>query len=661
MKKNMNLVITNSVQTTFAVSRALNCTDRTPDGAYTNDTGSIVITTVDPGLFSTCPVQAYTGGSDFVKTLPFIPEQYLIGVRKTYTPEGRGKVSSEDKAAKENLLIHIANASEVIFASNGGSEDMTKFTFLCQMTNVGQKISRMWLTTLSNKAINYSYRHRHSGISLARIARSGFVQLASDLLFRTNVEQALGQSYGKGAFPMERMDIAALWLLCNSYDHRKIKRRSTPKYSVSVTGEWNGATVKMSPVDIWTDKSVADEVYEKIKLDLSKTVETQVIEVTEQEDRRKRLNNMGSLQIDALRRLGFLQQKTMAVADSLFEKGLISSPRTSVAYLSSHLRNHIERRFPECKNYPFYTDESMPYCHGIITTSREPLFLSEGEQALYNLISNRMKVAFADPHRYKEVAVFANIAGVDFYGSAEVPEEYEHQEDTIEMRLTGTGVSTSSEKQPKPLTAADFLQQLYQTVWGNTGIVPILPMSGWNDCGASIQRLIDNGFVSLTLDEIAPTEKARVLMIHTAHLELADIGKFISQVSEMDELAESRRPTRPVMAAYEEWLKPQILSLVTDPKVFANKVAEYKCPKCGNKGMRLFPTNVTCDCCGCSIPRHIKGYDLTEKDIEQLILYKYTSPIYGFVGQGGRKFCDSLVLDYKYGVTFAAKAAKIYS
>ena len=37
----MNLVIAHSAQIAFAVSRALNCTDRTENGDYTNDTGSI--------------------------------------------------------------------------------------------------------------------------------------------------------------------------------------------------------------------------------------------------------------------------------------------------------------------------------------------------------------------------------------------------------------------------------------------------------------------------------------------------------------------------------------------------------------------------------------------------------------------------------------------
>ncbi len=71
----MNLVIATSNTIAFSISRTLNCTDRKPDGAFTNDTGSIVITAVDPELIAPLPIQSYTEGSDFVKTLPFIPEK----------------------------------------------------------------------------------------------------------------------------------------------------------------------------------------------------------------------------------------------------------------------------------------------------------------------------------------------------------------------------------------------------------------------------------------------------------------------------------------------------------------------------------------------------------------------------------------------------------
>ena len=74
----MNLVIAHSAQIAFAVSRALNCTDRTENGDYTNDTGSIVITSVEPSLVEPAPFQYYAGGSDFIKTLPFIPQEIPV-------------------------------------------------------------------------------------------------------------------------------------------------------------------------------------------------------------------------------------------------------------------------------------------------------------------------------------------------------------------------------------------------------------------------------------------------------------------------------------------------------------------------------------------------------------------------------------------------------
>lgn len=126
----MNLVIATSNTIAFSISRTLNCTDHTPDGAFTNDTGSIVITAVDPELIAPLPLQSYTDGSDFVKTLPFIPEKLIYGIRKTVV-DGKMKISAEDKLAVENLLAHITKADEVIFASDGGSEAQALFAIVC--------------------------------------------------------------------------------------------------------------------------------------------------------------------------------------------------------------------------------------------------------------------------------------------------------------------------------------------------------------------------------------------------------------------------------------------------------------------------------------------------------------------------------------------------
>ncbi len=557
------------------------------------------------------------------------------------------------------LQALVEQAAEVIFASNNGSEAQALFAILCQAAKAGRRISRMWLTTLSNRAITYAYRNRESGRNITRIARSGFVHHGMNFLFRANVEQAFAQMYGKQSFPMERMDIAALWLLCNSYDNMKVKLPKKTRYGVGITGNWNGKSVQLAPAELWTKKSEAQSLYDKFMKLNGKTVMAEVVEVNPKVEWRHELLNMVTLQEVAIEELGFLPARTMAAADLLFEKGLISSPRTSVSSLPHHLKRHIERRFPEAKAFPFCPEEQIPYCHGIITTERTPLFLSDDEQRVYELINIRTEMAF-DSARCIEVGIAANIEGVGLFGTAELPDDAECVTGNIEFTISGVSIYSFSEHSPETLTAATFLHDLNELV--NTGgdTPSLLPVSSYRDCGACLQRLIDNGFVKYLLGDIEPTEKARVLLSHAGHLELADIGKYITQIDEADALAENRKPTKPVMRDYENWLHPLILSLITDKKSFASKVSGYTCPKCGNHGLTVFPATIACECCGFSIPRHFHGYDLTDKDIEQLVRYKYTSPIYGFIDRKGRKFCESLVIDNRFGVTFSAKAAKIY-
>lgn len=655
----MNLIIAHSAQIAFAISRALNCTDRTENGDFTNDTGTIVITSVESGFISPATLRSYTNGEDFIRTLPFIPKGYLYDLPRR-EENGKYKVTPEAKESLDRLRVLVCQAAEVIFASNRGSEAQALFSILCMATKAGRRTSRMWLTTLSNRAITYAYRNRESGRNITRIARSGFVHHGMNFLFRTNVEQAFAQMYGKQSFPMERMDIAALWLLCTSYDNIKIKLPKKSRYTVGITGKWCGNDVQLAPVEVWDKEGPARSAYSNLMKMIGKAVTAEVVEVNPKVEWKFELFNMASLQEEALAEFGFLPDRTIAAADLLFEKGLISSPRTSVTGLPSHLKRHIERRFPEAKGFGFLPEEVVPYCHGIITTERTPLFLTDDEQRVYELISSRTEMAF-DSAKSVEVGITANISGIDFYGTAELPDDAECEPGNIEFAVSGASIYSFSEHRPETLTAVGFLHDLNELV--NTGgkVPMLLPVNDSRDCGACLQRLIDNGFVKYLLGDIEPTEKARVLMAHTAHLELADIGRFISQLDEVDALAENRNPTKPVMKAYEEWIHPLILSLLTDRKSFSNKASEYICPKCGNHGLTVFPATVACECCGFSIPRHYHGHDLTDKDIEQLVLYKYTSPIYDFIDRKGRKFSESLVIDNRFGVTFAAKAAKIYS
>lgn len=653
----MNLIIANSANIAFSISRTLNCTDRTPDGAYTNDTNTIVVTAVDPGLIAPLPMQAYTDGSDFIKTLPFIPKGYKYGIRQTVV-DGKLKVLPEDKAAADNLFSHIANADEVIFASDGGSEAQALFAIVCQAAKVGVKTGRMWLTAMNHKAVSNAYRHRHNGRHVTRIARAGMVQLGMDFLHDINVEQAFAQAYGKGAFPLGRPDTALLWTIDNMIESRKRAVAGGKKHTVSLTAEFEGISFNLMPTDVWSDKEVADKWYAMLQQEIGTPIHATVIGVENIIERPELCFNLATLQSEAIAKLGMFPAKTNEIATALFEKGYISSHMTSTPELPERLRRQLTRRYPSAKQYDFVPDSRIPYCHGIIVTERTPMFLSEEETRLYNLIAERMESALAAPRCYTEVVVEIDINGLSLLGSIEMPYGYQPEDDIIFVNPTGAGILGFSKKKPGPLMADEFLKGIYE-VMGIDAPGRKIPLDGIHDMGMSLQCLIDNGFVRELLGELEVTEKGKVLIMHTEKLELSDLGVLMSQIQEVDALANSLTGTAETMRSYEDWIYSQIRPLVANTMLFANKPSSHKCPKCGGS-LTDFPTVVACDKCDFSIPKFFKGYELTPDNIRQLLTFGYTSPIYGFIGKRGCKFSDALVLDSKHGITFADPNAKIY-
>lgn len=348
-----------------------------------------------------------------------------------------------------------------------------------------------------------------------------------------------------------------------------------------------------------------------------------------------------------------------AAATALFEKGYISSHRTSTPNLPERLRRQIERSYPTAKQFDFVPDSQIPYCHGIIVTERTPMFLSHDEERLYSLIKERMETALDTPIRYTEVAVEVEAGGLKLYGSINLPNGARPEDDIIFVNPTGASILGFSAKKPGPLKADNFLEGIYE-VMGINAPGRKLPLDGIHNMGLAFQRLIDNGFVKELFGELEVTDKGRLLVKHTEELELSDLGTLMSQIQEVDDLADSTVGTKGTMTAYEDWICSQIRPLVANTWLYANKSTDFKCPKCGGS-MTSFPAVVACDHCDFTVPKFFKGYELTETDIHQLLTYGYTSPIYGFIGNQGRKFCDALVLDAKFRVTFAAKAAKIYS
>lgn len=167
-------------------------------------------------------------------------------------------------------------------------------------------------------------------------------------------------------------------------------------------------------------KNLADEVARKCV--------GSVLTVTKAENKEKSekppvLYDLTSLQRDANRVLGFTAQQTLDYTQSLYEKKLVTYPRTDSRYLTSDMEDMLPELikslfniFPveDVKNVPVHAaqvidDKKVSDHHAIIPTKETLKFsleeLPKGEQAILRLIATRLFCAVGEPFRYNESVI----------------------------------------------------------------------------------------------------------------------------------------------------------------------------------------------------------------------------------------------------------------
>lgn len=651
----MILIVTESTQTALVISRALNATDETAPSTYAGANETVIA--IEPGFIAPKPLGETLHNSPFKEALPLIPKKYAFGVR-TVDTDGHREVSAADRAEDERLRTLFDAADEVVFASDGGADAQARFHNICQHYNVGVPTSRVWLTRLEYMAVRKAYRSRAKGRHLHDLAQSGLVAMAMDALFEYNMEQAFASAYGKGAFPLHRQDVIALDFISKSLKQVASFERGAPKHTVSVTAEIYGHSVNMSPVDVWEDKAVCEEIFSAIRINEDAPVA--YTELIPHVERASELYVLATLQADACEKLHFSPSKTLALATSLYERGLISSPLTSDSRLPESLRRPIVRRYPSAKEFVF-SKLSDTKTHGIITTERNPVMIPADEAALRQMIIENQEKAFAAPRRYAELVVCTEVNGIDYAGSCEVDADLTLPDDGVVLKLTGKSTSTFKAAQPGPLKYSDVSLLLAACQYALRSMLqPVTPFNlAEDEYGTVVERLVENGYISVFFDEVRLTEKGRLLLLHFKD---SDIVTMLNRFKfEAGDLYEGDDTTgKSVMRAFENWLYTEVSRLLADPKLSAKRQTSHTCPRCKKAQMTAYNKTVRCEGCGYALPRYVNGLELSDKHLEQLVVHGYTSPIYGFIGRKGHKFTEALVLDSNFGVTFAPKSAKIY-
>ena len=628
------------------------------------------------------------GVRGFVRdNLPIIPDTFTLVPRQVRTEKGYKPDSGVVSQIK--VIKRLFDASEqIIVATDAGREGELIFRYLYHYTGSTTPFVRLWISSLTDKAIREGLRNLEDGGKYDNLYLAAKARSESDWLVGINGTQALSIAAGHGTYSVGRVQTPTLGMVCERYwENRRFTPEAFWQLHIAVDGN-NDGTVKLSSSEKWKEKEPATALYNKVK-------EIGAATVTKAERKEKTedtplLYDLTTLQKEANAKHGFTAEQTLEIAQKLYEKKLITYPRTGSRYIPEDVFAEIPKllafigALPEWKGkvqakvQPTRRNvdgSKVTDHHALLVTGEKPLFLSKEDNTVYQMIAGRMIEAFSEKCVKDTTAVTAECAGVEFIvkgsvirqaGWRAVYGEEDKEEISIPdwqegdtLTLKGCSI-TEGKTKPKPLHTEATLLSAMETA--GKEIEDDALRQALKDCGigtpatraAIIETLFKRGYMERCKKSLVPTEKGLALYSVVKTMRIADValtGEWEKELARIERGELSAETFRKEIEAYTREITSELLSC---DKLFSHKDSGCACPKCGTGRMQFYGKVVRCDNAECGLPvfRLKANRTLSDDEIKDLLTDGHTKLLKGFKSKQGKSFDAIVAFDGEFNTTF---------
>ena len=646
-----------------------------------------VVTWAMGHLISLAMPEAYGFSAYKAEDLPIRPNPFQLVVRQVR----KDKEYVSDPAALKQLKVIRScfdKADRIIVATDAGREGELIFRYIYQHLDCRKPFDRLWISSLTDKAIREGLANLKKGSHYDNLYHSAKARSEADWLVGINASRALSIAR-KGGYSLGRVQTPTLAMVCCRYiENRDFS--SVPYWKLSALMEKEGVSLKAIGITDYESEASAQTALAALRSQSQLKVESVTRQVGHTAP--PLLYDLTALQKDANRRQGFSADKTLSIAQSLYEKKITTYPRTGSRYISEDvfeevpvLLRKIGMPLSNPLNRHSVDNAKVTDHHAIIPTGETPLGLSADETTIYQMVVNRFIEAFSPDSEEERMLVRFTDATNTFTWKAyrqislgwkavqkgkEV--EAEKKEDNDEQILSSLPDLTEGEvlslvsaeitehkTKPKPLyTEATLLSAME-----NAGkeVEDAESKKAMAACGIGtpatraniIETLILRDYIRRDKKAIIPTEKglavyeivkdkkiANAEMTGAWELALAaiEVGKMPS-----DKFAQG-------INSYVGTICEELLSLTPEQKSYP----VYCCPKCGQQSVGIYAKVAKCrhESCGFHVFREVCGIHLSEDNIRDLISSGRTPILKGLTSKAGKKFNARLFLKDDYTTTF---------
>ena len=344
--------------------------------------------------------------------LPIVPEEWLFEVPK-------------DKAQQFKILrdlIKDKRVTELVCATDPGREGELIFRLVYHKAGCTKPFKRLWISSLEDAAIREGFNHLRDGSDYDKLYEAALSRSKADWIVGINGTRLFTTLYKK-KLVVGRVQTPTLAMLVER--EGKITTFHKEKY-FNVHVERDGLIADMEKIKTEEEaKTIAAACDKKQAVVSSVRKETKTVNPP-------KLYDLTTLQREANRYFSFTAQQTLDLVQSLYEKKLLTYPRTDSQFITDDMegtaRKVIDiicrkvsifdgiRHDPDMKR--IINNAKVTDHHAIIPTvqleKQDISELPQSEQKVLSLVGMRLLAATGEKHIYDETRITLSCEGYEF-------------------------------------------------------------------------------------------------------------------------------------------------------------------------------------------------------------------------------------------------------
>lgn len=625
------------------------------------------------------------------ENLPILPQEFKYIPRQIR----EGKEYKPDPGVLKQLKVirEVFDRSDrIVVATDAGREGEAIHRYIYNYLGCRKPCLRLWISSLTDRAIREGLDNLKIGSDYDNLYRAAEARAIADWEIGLNATQALSIAAGQGIYSLGRVQTPTLMMICSRYLEN---RDFTPQtyYRLKVTAEKDGTPFAAISELRYETLPAANAALGAVTA--TGTVEVADLQRREVSQEPPLLYDLTALQKEANSKLDFSADKTLTLAQSLYEKKVLSYPRTGSRYISEDVFDEIPSRIMLLRQYPRFTatasvlpdaplnrrpvdDAKVTDHHALLITENLPEGLSQDEQAIYEMVAARLLEAFL-PCCVKEMTEVALSAGGEIFTlkSAVIksagwravcgePEE-EVEETTLPGLQTGETLpllaSETVEKQtkPKPLHTESSLLSAMEHCGKEISDEQL--RAGIREIGigtpatraAVIETLFARDYIRRDKKNLVPTEKGLAVYDTVKDKKIADVEMTAAWENTLAKIETGEADAFSFRRNIEVYTAQIVTELLAATLDVAPSGEQCTCPKCRKSRILFFDKVAKCADVDCSFTlfRNKGGKILTDGQIIELATKGRTPLVKGFKSREGKSFDAALVLNPDFTISYS--------